>query len=239
MVSRMNSATMSVLLTLSMLVLSCGGEDVSPAVDDESHNFDEFDTPFHTDGDGDGFAPVDGDCDDENPDLNPGNFEIPFDGLDNDCNEFTRDDDGDGDGLIGEYDCDDTNPLRYDGAPEIPDNEEDEDCDGIIDELYDYMIDIQPIWNDNCDSCHIGDMSGDLSLGGYGYDQLVSVSSTEVPGMSLIEPFQPNQSYLYRKITNTHLEVEGGEGDPMPSETLLDEDTLLLIEGWILNGSPP
>jgi hypothetical protein len=194
--ANLKRSTKTVLLIISIFAVSCGGEDLSPAVDEEGNNFDEFDTPFHTDGDGDGFAPIDGDCDD-------------------------------------------TNPNRYNGAPEIPDNNVDEDCDGVIDELYNYMMDIQPIWNDNCDSCHIGDMSGDLSLGGYSYNQLVSVSSTGAPPTNLIEPFEPQQSYLYRKITDTHLEIEGGEGDPMPADALLDETTLELIESWILNGCPP
>jgi len=35
--------------------------------------------------DGDGYAPVDGDCDDRNPNVNPGAVEICGDGLDNDC----------------------------------------------------------------------------------------------------------------------------------------------------------
>ncbi len=39
-------------------------------------------------GDGDGFAPVDGDCDDTSAAVNPGAEEVCDDGLDNDCNGF-------------------------------------------------------------------------------------------------------------------------------------------------------
>jgi len=46
--------------------------------------------PTPTDGDGDGF-PEDVDCDDTNPDVNPGVPEIPGNGIDDDCNEATPD----------------------------------------------------------------------------------------------------------------------------------------------------
>ena len=38
-----------------------------------------------TDDDGDGIAPCEGDCDDTNADVRPGNYEFLTDGLDNDC----------------------------------------------------------------------------------------------------------------------------------------------------------
>ncbi len=38
------------------------------------------------DGDGDNYSPAQGDCDDENPDVYPGNPEICADRIDNDCN---------------------------------------------------------------------------------------------------------------------------------------------------------
>ena len=46
--------------------------------------------PEPTDDDGDGF-PVDVDCDDTNPDVNPGAPEIPGNGIDDGCNEATPD----------------------------------------------------------------------------------------------------------------------------------------------------
>ena len=47
------------------------------------------------DEDGDGWN-ADEDCNDDDRDVNPGAQELPFDGVDNDCNSETADDDADG-----------------------------------------------------------------------------------------------------------------------------------------------
>jgi len=81
------------------------------------------------DSDGDGY-PVDIDCDDTNAAVNPSMVEIPYNGLDDDCDSLTLDDDLDMDGYPIAEDCDDTNSNIYPGAEEIPNNGIDEDCDG-------------------------------------------------------------------------------------------------------------
>ncbi len=53
--------------------------------------------------------------------------EIPYDGLDNDCDAGTPDDDLDGDGLLGAEDCDDTDASL--GGAEVPYDGLDNDCD--------------------------------------------------------------------------------------------------------------
>jgi hypothetical protein len=115
------------------------------------------------DGDGYGFPPsiacasAEEDCDDTNPDVNPGALEGPFgdpvcsDTIDNDCDGDVDgadsgcaacvDNDGDGYGVPGnpscthpEEDCDDANAGVNPGAAEIcNDAGVDEDCDGLTD----------------------------------------------------------------------------------------------------------
>ena len=79
------------------------------------------------DSDMDGFVDAI-DCDPNNPEINPDAVEIPYDGLDNDCNPLTLDDDFDMDGYGLAEDCDDNNPQISPGLPEIPYDGIDNDC---------------------------------------------------------------------------------------------------------------
>ncbi len=85
------------------------------------------------DGDGDGWL-NDLDCDDADPDRHPGLPDIPYDGVDNDCDGADLCD-GDGDGFLAEQcggaDCDDTDPDVHPGVPDPPDDGLDNDCDGF------------------------------------------------------------------------------------------------------------
>lgn len=81
------------------------------------------------DHDNDGFA-SDVDCNDDNASVNPGQTEIPYNGVDDDCAALTHDDDLDEDGFVLANDCNDTIPEIYPGATEIANNGIDEDCDG-------------------------------------------------------------------------------------------------------------
>jgi len=85
-----------------------------------------------TDADGDGYSAAD-DCDDEDFAINPGAQEKPYDGLDNDCDPSTVDDDLDGDGFDAAQDCDDDDPAINPQASEIC-NGIDDDCDDQVDE---------------------------------------------------------------------------------------------------------
>ena len=77
----------------------------------------------------DGFTDAE-DCDDNNAQVNPNQTEIPYNGIDDDCNAATLDDDLDQDGFGITDDCDDRNSDIYPGASEVLDNGVDEDCNG-------------------------------------------------------------------------------------------------------------
>lgn len=85
-----------------------------------------------TDGDSDG-SPVMWDCDDDNALVNPGEDEVAYDGLDNDCvdGDLT---DVDGDTWDGEpaggEDCNDQDATVYPGATDPEGDGIDQDCDG-------------------------------------------------------------------------------------------------------------
>lgn len=88
---------------------------------------------------GDNYILIGGDCNDNNPEINPGiseaSFDLCGDGIDQDCKDgdlpcsFLEDNDGD------EYseldgDCDDTDNSIYPGAPEICGDGKDQNCNG-------------------------------------------------------------------------------------------------------------
>jgi len=87
----------------------------------------KFDIRSVTDQDQDGFSMAD-DCEDTNPNINPGQAEVPYNGIDDDCNPETLDDDLDQDGFFMFVDCHDTNPNINPGQTEIPYNGIDDDC---------------------------------------------------------------------------------------------------------------
>ncbi len=107
--------------------------DCNGTVDDYNATYDDDSDSYmrpHT-----GFAGIySGDCDDTDAAINPGATEIPYDGIDQDCNGVDLTDvDGDGydtDTLIIGNDCDDNDPNVYPGSVEIPYNGVDEDCVG-------------------------------------------------------------------------------------------------------------
>ena len=86
--------------------------------------------PRLQDNDGDKYTPAEGDCDDANFAINPGVQETPYNGVDDDCNPKTPDDDLDGDHFnkVGGGDCDDTQKDIHPGAQEIPYDGIDQDC---------------------------------------------------------------------------------------------------------------
>ena len=134
-------------------VQDCDDEDpnVNPAMDEicgdgTDQDCDGVDPECVTcdDPDGDGYGEgedCDGpDCNEADPDANPGATEICGDGVDNDCDgedeecvgvcdDGDNDGYGDGDGCLGP-DCNDEDPFVNPGADEICENGLDDDCAG-------------------------------------------------------------------------------------------------------------
>lgn len=69
------------------------------------------------------------DCNDQDSTIHAFHIEIPYDGLDNDCNASTPDDDIDMDGYPTGIDCDDANSFVNIDQIEIVYNGHDDDCD--------------------------------------------------------------------------------------------------------------
>lgn len=116
--------------------------------------------------------------------------------------------------------CSDDGGGAPDAAPEI---------DGPPATFY-HDQDIQPVWDVNCVQCHANFMDG--------YEAMVRVQTGQAD-MNRIEPGDLDNSYVWRKLNDTHRDV-GGTGNPMPPAPFgaLGDEDLGMIETWILEGAP-
>ena len=132
----MSEAAAAALLALVLThggcqyTVSFPGDTAPPVVDTGC----EDPTPWYLDADGDGlgdgdpldacqpppgYVRNDGDCDDDEPGARPGGDEIVYNGIDDDCDPATPDDDLDGDGYPRSEDCQDNDPGVNPGAEEV------------------------------------------------------------------------------------------------------------------------
>jgi hypothetical protein len=88
-----------------------------------------------------------------------------------------------------------------------------------------------------CSKCHIGAGAPEgLQLdAAHAYNAIVGVPSVEEPNFLLVDPGNPDESYLVLKIENA-MGIEGGQ---MPlGENPLPQATMDAIRQWITNGAP-
>jgi len=96
--------------------------------------------------------------------------------------------------------------------------------------------DVQPIFDSNCTACHTG-VSAPKQLdltAGQAFGKLVNIDSMEVPSVKRVLPEDPNNSYLYWKITNK----AGITGSPMPLGSFpMSARSIRMIQRWIEQGA--
>lgn len=106
----------------------------------------------------------------------------------------------------------------------------------------DYVADIQPIWDTSCVAgCHAPGgtaTAGPLLAADKSYAMLVGQMSPTVVSLKLVEPGDPDASYLWHKLNGTQEDVGGG-GLSMPFGATLDPEQLAKIEKWIEDGAQP
>ena len=101
-----------------------------------------------------------------------------------------------------------------------------------------YEEHIVPIWSRSCGAgCHTeGTASGGLDLS-QPLDALLGTDAVAVPGIPIVTPGEPEESYLWLKVEGRQDEV-GGAGSAMPLGRALSDADAETLENWILNGAP-
>lgn len=96
---------------------------------------------------------------------------------------------------------------------------------------------VLPLLQDTCGGCHgATDPSGDWDIMSEGAYARILQASTQVTSLNLIEPGNPENSYLYLKIIGDP-SIVGSRMPNTPGGTFLSESSAADIRTWIENGA--
>lgn len=101
-----------------------------------------------------------------------------------------------------------------------------------------YAGQVQAVFDHHCVACHRADgpSAGLVLERGLSYRQIMDVNATQAP-MKLITPGNPQKSYLFRKMENTHL-AAGGQGYLMPQfGGAAPAKDIEIVREWIAQGA--
>ncbi len=116
---------------LSLFCVSCSGYEPGKGEDGDADTGSSAEPRGSIDGDGDGYAAAEGDCNDTDPNIAPTATDIVGDGVDQNCDGVDgTDSDGDGRAstVSGGDDCDDHDGAVGPGSEEVPYDGVDNDC---------------------------------------------------------------------------------------------------------------
>jgi hypothetical protein len=102
-----------------------------------------------------------------------------------------------------------------------------------------FSADIQPVFNASCVACHQGaSAGGGMTLeNGRAFAGIVNQPSSQA-AMARVAPYNPDNSYLVRKLEDTHIQA-GGSGARMPlNANPLPAAQIDLVRRWISLGAP-
>ncbi len=77
------------------------------------------------------------------------------------------------------------------------------------------QAEVQSLFNARCSPCHIGGVSGNMSLANDFTKATIGVKAVQAPALSRITKGDRNKSYLLHKLKGTHVGA-GGSGVRMP-----------------------
>ena len=188
-------------------------------------------TAMVADADGDG-SPASQDCDDNNPLVFPGQIETIYNGVDDDCDPLTLDDDLDQDGFVLADDCDDNNADINTDQVEVPYNGIDEDCDPLT--LDDDLDQDGFVLADDCDDNNADINTDQVEVPYNGIDEdcdpLTLDDDLDQDGFVLADDCDDNNADINTDQVEVPYNGIDEDCDPLTLDDDLDQDGFVLAD---------